>query len=119
MNLPRASWLRPRWLLSRRAAKALLWAVVLVAAAVGANVVGIYLVGSVANWELWLTATAGYFLVWRPCLYRANAHGWGWVRLRVPVRWGPHRAGREARRAQLVTRDHARPPLFGTEGNTV
>jgi hypothetical protein len=32
-------------------------AVVLVAAAVGANVVGIYLVGSVAGWERWLAAT--------------------------------------------------------------
>ena len=49
MNLPRASWLRPRWLLNRRAAKALLWTVVLVAAAVGANIVGIFLVGSIDN----------------------------------------------------------------------
>ena len=45
-----AAWLRPRWLFSRRAAKALLLAVVIIAAAVGANLVGIYLVGSVAGW---------------------------------------------------------------------
>ena len=32
-----AAWLRPRWLFSRRAAKALLLAVVIIAAAVGAN----------------------------------------------------------------------------------
>ena len=73
MSPMRATWLHPRWLFSRRAAKALLWTVVLVAAAVGANVVGIYLVGSVAGWEQWLTATAGYFLVWRLCLYGATA----------------------------------------------
>lgn len=76
MNPSRASWLRPRWLFNRRAMKALLWTVLLVAAAVGANIVGIYLVGSVANWERWLAATAGYFLVWRMCLYGATAYGW-------------------------------------------
>ena len=75
MNPPRASWLRPRWLLNQRAAKALLWTVVLVAAAVGANIVGIYLVGSVAGWERWLAATASYFLVWRLCLYGAAGSG--------------------------------------------
>ena len=36
-----SSWLRPRWLFSRRAAKTLLWTAVLVAAAVGANIVGV------------------------------------------------------------------------------
>ncbi|HBO7085099.1 TPA: hypothetical protein L4973_006028, partial [Pseudomonas aeruginosa] len=82
MNPTRASWLRPRWLLNRRAAKALLWTVVLVAAAVGANIVGIFLVGSIDNWERWLTATAGYFLVWRLCLYGATAYGWVWMRRR-------------------------------------
>ena len=35
MSPMRATWLHPRWLFSRRAAKALLWTVVLVAAAVG------------------------------------------------------------------------------------
>ena len=86
MNPSRASWLRPRWLFSQRAAKALLWTVVLVAAAVGANIVGIYLVGSVANWERWLAATAGYFLVWRLCLYGATAYGWVWMRRRLLAR---------------------------------
>jgi hypothetical protein len=51
-----AAWLRPRWLFSRRAAKALLWTAVITAAAVVANIVGIYLVGSVAGWELGLDA---------------------------------------------------------------
>ena len=86
MNPARAGWLCPRWLFSRRAAKTLLWLVLIVAAAVGANVVGIYLVGSVASWELWLTATAGYFLVWRLCLYGATAYGWVWMRRRLLAR---------------------------------
>ena len=41
MNPTRASRLRPRWLLSRRAAKGVLWTVVLVAAAVGAVDLGV------------------------------------------------------------------------------
>ena len=102
MNLPRPSWLRPRWLLSRRAAKALLWAVVLVAAAVGANVVGIYLVGSVANWELWLTATAGYFLVWRLCLYGATVYGWVWMRRRLLAHEDNVQARRRLIRAEVA-----------------
>jgi hypothetical protein len=96
MNPTRASWLRPRWLFNRRAAKALLWTVVLVAAAVGANIVGIYLVGSVANWERWLAATAGYFLVWRLCLYGATAYGWVWMRRRLLAREAQRGADRQA-----------------------
>ena len=86
MSLMHAAWLRPRWLFSRRAAKALLWAVVIVTATVGANVAGIYLVGSVAGWEQWLAAAAGYFLVWRLCLYGATAYGWVWMRRRLLAR---------------------------------
>ena len=98
MSPMRATWLHPRWLFSWRAAKALLWTVVLVAAAVGANVVGIYLVGSVAGWEQWLTATAGYFLVWRLCLYGATASGWIWMRRRLLAREDQNGADRQARR---------------------
>ncbi|MCV6207060.1 hypothetical protein OFL32_13425 [Pseudomonas aeruginosa] len=86
MSLMRAAWLRPRWLFNRRAAKALLWTMVLAAVAVGANIVGIYLVGSVAGWERWLAAAAGYFLVWRLCLYGATAYGWVWMRRRLLAR---------------------------------
>ncbi len=86
MSPMRETWLRRRWLFSRRAAKALLWTVVIVAAAVGANVVGIYLVGSVAGWEQWLAAAADYFLVWRLCLYGATAYGWVWMRRRLLAR---------------------------------
>ena len=89
-----SSWLRPRWLFSRRAAKTLLWTAVLVAAAVGANIVGIYLVGSVAGWEQWLAAASGYFLVWRLCLYGATACGWMWMRRRLLAREGDYAQAR-------------------------
>ena len=59
MHPMRAAWLRPRWLFCRRAAKALLWTALIVAAALAANVAGIYLVGSVAGWERWLAAASG------------------------------------------------------------
>ena len=94
----RTNWLRRRWLFSRRAAKALLWTVVIVAASVGANVVGIYLVGSVAGWEQWLVAAADYFLVWRLCLYGATAYGWVWMRRRLLAREAQIGADEQARR---------------------
>ena len=88
MSAERMAWRPLRWLISRRAAKALLWAAVIVAAAVGANIAGIYLVGSVAGWEQWLAAASGYFLVWRLCLYGATACGWMWMRRRLLAREG-------------------------------
>ena len=88
MNPTRVSWWQPRWLFSRRAAKTLLWTAALIAAAVGANIVGIYLVGSVTGWERWLAAASGYFLVWRLCLYGATAYGWVWMRRRLLAREG-------------------------------
>src|SRR3546814_7715721 len=75
-----------RSLFSRRAVKTLLWLVLVVAAAVGANVAGIYLVGSVAAWEHWLAASAGYFFIWRLCLYGATVYGWVWMRRRLLAR---------------------------------
>ena len=98
MSPMRANWLRRRWLFSRRAVKALLWTVVVVAAAVGANVVGIYLVGSVAGWEQWLAAAAGYFLVWRLCLYGVTTYGWVWMRRRLLAREAQNGADGQARR---------------------
>ena len=102
MSLMRAAWLRPRWLFNRRAAKALLWTVVLAAVAVGANIVGIYLVGSVAGWERWLAAAAGYFLVWRVCLYGATAYGWVWMRRRLLAREDDAQARRRLVRSEIA-----------------
>ena len=98
MSAARMTWRPLRWLFSRRAAKALLWVVVLVAAAVGANIVGIYLVGSVAGWERWLAASAGYFFIWRLCLYGATAYGWVWMRRQLLAREDQDRADGQARR---------------------
>ncbi|HEP9100206.1 TPA: hypothetical protein VDV07_000236 [Pseudomonas aeruginosa] len=102
MSLMRAAWLRPRRLFNRRAAKALLWTVVLAAVAVGANIVGIYLVGSVAGWERWLAAAAGYFLVWRLCLYGATAYGWVWMRRRLLAREDDAQARRRLVRSEIA-----------------
>jgi len=98
MNPTRAGWLRPRWLFSRRAAKVLLWTVALVVAAVGANILGIYLVGSVSGWERWLAAASGYFLVWRLCVYAATAYGWLWMRRRLLAREDQSGTDGQARR---------------------
>ena len=102
MSLMRAAWLRPRWLFNRREAKALLWTMVLAAVAVGANIVGIYLVGSVAGWERWLAAAAGYFLVWRLCLYGATAYGWVWMRRRLLAREDDAQARRRLVRSEVA-----------------
>ena len=102
MSPMRAAWLRPRWLFNRRAAKALLWTMVLAAVAVGANIVGIYLVGSVAGWERWLAAAAGYFLVWRLCLYGATAYGWVWMRRRLLAREDDAQARRRLVRSEIA-----------------
>ena len=98
MSPMRATWLRQHGLFSRRAVKALLWTVAIVAAALGANIAGIYLVGSVAGWERWLTAAAGYFLVWRLCLYGATAYGWVWMRRRLLAREAQNGTDGQARR---------------------
>ena len=97
------AWRPLRWLFSRRAAKTLLWLVLIVAAAVGANVAGIYLVGSVAGWERWLTASAGYFFIWRLCVYAATAYGWFWMRRRVLAREDQSGTDGQARRRLIRT----------------
>ncbi|MCC8445475.1 hypothetical protein [Xanthomonas translucens] len=96
------TWLRPRWLFSRRAAKALLWTVVIIAVAVGTNIAGIYLVGSVAGWQRWLAAGAGYFLVWRLCLYGATVYGWVWMRRRLLAREADAQARRRLVRSEIA-----------------
>ena len=102
MSRMRASWLRPRWLFSRSEAKALLWTVLNVADAVAANIAGIYLVGSVAGWERWLAAAAGYFFVGRLCLYGATVYGWLWMRRRLLVREDDAQARRRLVRTEIA-----------------
>jgi len=87
----------PRWLLNRNVGKALLWTVLLLALAVAANILGIYLLGSIDDWQHWLSAAAGYFLVWRLCLYVATIYGWRWMRRRLLTR----EAGADARKRQV------------------
>lgn len=79
-----SAWLR--WLCNRRAVRALLWTVLLMAAAVVANVAGIYFLGSISGWEQWLDEFSGFFLLWRLCLYGATAYGWRWMRGRLLAR---------------------------------
>ncbi|MFJ5483630.1 hypothetical protein [Pectobacterium actinidiae] len=96
------TWLRPRWLFNRRLAMALGWTVVLLTAAVAANVLGIHFVGSIAGWERWLADAAGYFLLWRLCLYGATAYGWVWMRRRLLARDASSDARRRLIRAEIA-----------------
>ena len=95
-------WLRMRWLFNRRNAKAVAWAVFLLGLTVAANVAGIYLIGSVAGWELWISASAGYFLAWRLCLYAATFYGWLWMRRRLLAREASPDARRRLVRAEIA-----------------
>jgi len=94
--------LRPRWLFHRRVGKALLWTVLLLALAVAANILGIYLLGSIDGWQRWLSATAAYFFVWRLCLYAATIYGWRWMRRRLLARESGTEAKRRLIRAEIA-----------------
>jgi hypothetical protein len=73
----------PRQLFNARLGWALLWTLLVVSTAVAINLAGIRLVGSLNGWSHWLRARAGYFLVWRLCLYAATGCGWWWMRRRL------------------------------------
>nr|WP_297354183.1 hypothetical protein [uncultured Caldimonas sp.] len=75
-------WVRS-WLFSKRVGWALFWASVLIGACLVINLVGIHLLGGIGQWEHWMAAHAGHFLVWRACLYAAL--GLAWLRLRRKV----------------------------------
>ena len=79
--------LRPTWLLNRRVAAGLLrtvlWGLLVAGVAVGMNLAGIYIVGSVDGWQRWLRANRGYFFAWRLLLYVTTAYGWWWMRRRL------------------------------------
>jgi len=94
--------LRPRWLFNRNVGKALLWTVLVLALAVAANVLGIYLLGSIDDWQHWLNAAAGVFLVWRLCLYAATIYGWRWMRRRLLARENSVEAKRRLVRSEVA-----------------
>src|SRR5690606_27793547 len=85
----------------RRIGRAVAWIVLLVLAAVGVNVVGIGLVGDVEGWMQWLDARAGYFVVWRLCLYSATIYGWLWMRRRLCARHPSVEARQRLRYAEI------------------
>ncbi|MGZ7551281.1 hypothetical protein ACXVSG_13720 [Pseudomonas aeruginosa] len=80
------AWLRPARLLGRRVGIVLLWVLLVAGIAVGVNVVGLHIVGSIDGWEQWLREHSGHFLVWRLLLYAAMAYGWWWMRRRLRER---------------------------------
>lgn len=73
-------------LFNRRLTRTLAWVLVIAAAAVGINVLGIRIIGTADGWSRWLTTHRAYFLAWRLCLYAATAWGWWWMRQRVRQR---------------------------------
>lgn len=85
-----------------RAARALLWTVLLLVVAVAANVAGIYLLGSIAGWEQWLAEVSGFFLLWRLCLYGATAYGWVWMRRRLLARQSDAHTRRRLLRTEIA-----------------
>jgi hypothetical protein len=89
----------PKGSLSHRLCRTLVWIALLVFASVGANLVGIRLVGNVDAWSRWLDDHASYFFVWRLCLYGATAYGWRWMRRRLRQ----HDASVETRQRLLRT----------------
>lgn len=70
----------------RRAGLVLLWAILVLLAAVATNVIGIHLAGGIEGWQAWLTAHSKHFLAWRLLLYAGTAYGWIWMRRRVLAR---------------------------------
>lgn len=75
---------RLHWL--QRAARVLLWGLLLLIAATAANLAGIHLAGSLDSWRQWLKSHTDHFLIWRLLLYAGTAWGWLWMRRRVLAR---------------------------------
>ncbi|MFV0662399.1 hypothetical protein [Denitromonas sp.] len=93
---------RLSWLVNRRVGLALLWTVLLLIAAVAANVVGIRMAGSIHGWQRWMGAHAGVFLAWRMLLYGATAWGWLWMRRRLRAREPNEVAGQRLLRVEIA-----------------
>ncbi|HHK4245182.1 TPA: hypothetical protein ACQTXT_003996 [Pseudomonas aeruginosa] len=86
----------------RHAGLVLLGALLVLLAAVAANVVGIHLAGGSDGWQAWLTAHSTYFLIWRLLLYAGTAYGWIWMRRRVLAREPDAGTRRRLLRAELA-----------------
>ena len=81
--MSRVSWPRLPWLFSRRVGVALLFTLLVVVVAAAGSIAGIHMIGGVEDWQHWLQAHAGHFVVWRLGLYGATAYGWWWMRRRL------------------------------------
>lgn len=95
-----------RLVLSKRAfgrglAQALAWIALVVLVAIGVNLAGIGLAGDIDRWTLWLDDKAGYFFVWRLCLYGATIYGWFWMSRRLTARDSSSETHRRLRRAEI------------------
>lgn len=87
----------------RYAGLVLLGTLLVLLAAVAANVVGIHLAGGIDGWQAWLTAHSTYFLTWRLLLYAGTAYSWIWMRRRVLAREPDAGTRRRLLRAELAS----------------
>ncbi len=101
------NWPRPTWPLNRRVAsgllRSLLWMLLVAGVAVGVNIAGIHVVGSVDGWQRWLKANRGYFFAWRLLLYTATAYGWWWMRRRLLEREPSAESHQRLRRVEIAS----------------
>lgn len=86
----------------RRAGLVLLGALLVLLAAVAANLVGIHLSGGIDGWQAWLTAHSKHFLAWRLLLYAGTAYGWIWMRRRILAREPDAGTRRRLLRAEMA-----------------
>ncbi len=100
------TWLRPTWLLNRRVAAGLLrtvvWMLLVAGVAVGVNLAGIHIVGSIDGWQRWIRANSSYFFAWRLFLYASTAYGWWWMRRRLLKREPSVESHQRLRRVEIA-----------------
>ena len=96
------AWLPPARLLGRRVGIVLLWVLLVASIAVGVNVVGLHVVGSIDGWERWLREHSAHFLVWRLLVYAATTYGWWWMRRRLREREPSPEAHQRLQRVEIA-----------------